>query len=63
MDKHISYLDDLDGFYQRDPESHANVVKLTDIHSGLWTEREHLGFGIEERYPTAIVEKRLQFGA
>jgi hypothetical protein len=60
MDRHISYLDDLDGLYQRDPESHANVVQLTDIHAGLWTEREHL-FGIEERYPTAIVEKRLQF--
>jgi hypothetical protein len=62
MDKHISYLDDLDGFYQRDSESHANVVKLTDIHAGLWTEREHLGFGIEERYRD-IVAKRLMFGA
>jgi hypothetical protein len=63
MAEHINYLDDIDGTYQRDPESHANVIQLTDLHSGLWSEREHLGLGIEERYRTDIVAKRLMFGA
>jgi hypothetical protein len=61
MAEHISYLDDIDGFYQRDPESHANVIQLTDLHSGLWSEREHHGFGIEQRYTSHVAAKRLAF--